>query len=232
MYYSLRFIFVSLLLFISIGCIFSNNVVIRETDKTDFNQGEIFRLDRLNVYCQDNEVISYWRLETTRDKKMLIQYYCISSLSVLVNSVTKYTNWNRTNDNKKNSLNFLDRHRILCSEDEAIGGFQMERSGDSIRFRYRCNKIKYDSLKSKTTDWENANFGEVQNLSVHSINGPDYKNNSQVLRGFKMLTKYVNQWCTFMCPSFQYIKFEIFYSNLTKIEYNLDNEKFNFNFLY
>lgn len=212
MYTSLRISLISLLFFISIGCIFSN-VQIRETEKVDYDKGNIFKLAELNVQCLDNEVLSYWRLLSHKGK-MHIQYFCISALSILITSETKYTSWEKTNKDKRKSLNFLDRHRVLCGVDEAIGAFQMEKSGKSIRFRYRCNKVKYASLKDRTTNWEKADFGQVQNLDVHQIHGLEYKNNLQAIRGWRMGTKYVNRWCTFMCDSYQYIRFEIFYTNL------------------
>ena len=214
MYASLRYSLVTLLLFISIGCIFSN-VQIRETKKVSNAGGNIFQMTQLNVECNDNEVLSYWRLISHSDK-IHIQYYCISGLSVLITSNIKFTKWNKTSNNKKRSVNFLDRHRVMCDSDEAIGAFQMQSSGKDIRFRYRCNKIKRASGGDIVSRWEKANLGEVQNLKVQIIAGIGYKHNLEALRGWRLRTKYVYRWCTFMCDTWQYIRFEIFYSNLAK----------------
>jgi len=229
MYTSLKTVIVTLLFFISIGCIYSN-VQIRETEKVDHDNGNIFTLAKLNVQCLDNEVLSYWRV-ISRDGKMQIQYYCISGLSVLITKETRYTVWNKTNENKRKSVNFLDRHRVLCNQDEAIGAFQMEKSESKIRFRFRCNKVKYTNVKDRVTAWEKANFGEIDKLDVHQIYGPEYKNNLQAIRGWRMRTKYVNRWCTFTCDSFQFIKFEIFYSDLANFnEHDDDLDGLNIDF--
>ena len=226
MYASLRLTLVTLLLFISIGCIASNEettVTIRETEKVSNKSGNIFQLRRLNVQCHDNEVLSYWHL-ISHAGKIHIKYYCIQGLSVIITNEIRYTPWNKTNKDQKRSVNYLDRHRVLCNEDEAIGSFQMEKSGKKIRFRYRCNKIKAGTPKTKTTKWEKAGLGEVQNLDVQTIAGDDYKQNSEVLRGWIMRTKYVNRWCNIMCDATQYIRFETIYSKLVKPEPTVEED--------
>ena len=61
---------------------------------------------------------------------MNYNFYCISVLSVLITSEYKYTSWNATIKNKNISLNFLDRHRIMCDKDEAVGALEMQKSGN------------------------------------------------------------------------------------------------------
>merc|ERR1712032_1384145 len=129
--------------------------------------------------------------------QMSIVYYCISYLSVGRVSEWKYTRWNSISNKQDKSINYLDRHDIRCDTDEAVGAFRMDVSGNNIRFRYRCNKT--------------LNTGNHQR---HYIFGTSKEATYSVIRGWKMHTKYVNQWCTFMCDSFQDIKFDIYYQSL------------------
>lgn len=112
------------------------------------------------------------------------------------------------------SVNFLDRHRLLCDNDESIGAFRMEVSGNYIRFKYRCNKTVIAARNSRTTKWERIGEGQVQNLKEHYLFGTSKGDTYNVLRGWKMSTKYVKKWCTFLCDDYQEIKFEIFYNTL------------------
>ena len=215
------FIYLLILISISITSIFSL-VEERETSKVHHDGGNIFTLADLPVKCNDNEVLTHWQL-IEKNNYISIKYNCIYHSSVSYESEEKFTDWNSVNKDIRKSLNFLDRHRLVCDHGFAIGAFRMEKSGNTIRFRYRCNKITPVSSSDRRTSWENSNFGEVQKLSIHSIYGSSLKSDNQVLRGWVMKTKYENRWCTLFCDSYHYIKFEIFYDTLaekTKMDFS------------
>jgi hypothetical protein len=212
------------MILISITCIYSN---IRElkTPSVNYDNGNILRLAELNVECYDNEVLLYWRV-VKGSGIMHIEYKCLLHPSVSFEHTYKVTNWNSINSDKRKSLNYLDRHDIDCDVDQAIGAFQMEIKSSQIRFKYRCNTIQSASLSIRNTAYENVNFGEIQNLDVHPIFGSDRKSVDQVLRGWRMRTKYQNRWCTVFCENYQFIKFEIIYYKL-KQQAKIDFKDFN-----
>lgn len=187
----------------------------------NFN-GNIFALALHPVFCESNQVLSSFRL--TRDgNSMFFRFFCVSGLAVLDEQFTRYTDWNGTNGNKEESLNYLDRHALFCPEDSALNGFQMERSGDNIRFRYTCNRVKFNSASNYTTDFARSGTGEVQGLAVHEVRAPDTRFRTQAIQGFRLGVRYVNQWCTFLCSSFQDIRFTVNYVVLRNISSdNLD----------
>ena len=189
---------------------------VRRYDSTNWqsNQGgNIKALADHNVECRDNEVLSFWNMKS-RSNKISIEYYCISFLSVETKVEWKYTSWNGISSKQDKSVNHLDRHKLLCDSDESIGAWRMEKSGNYIRFKYRCNKTVNTSNDSRTTNWERVGEGQVQNLKEHYLFATSKEDTLKVLRGWKMSTKYTKKWCTFMCDDYQDIKFEIFYNTL------------------
>merc|ERR1712151_626186 len=145
---------------------------------------------------------------------MSIEYYCISYLSVTNKYRWRYTSWNSISNKQDKSANFLDRHTIACGNDEAVSQFRMEVSGNSIRFRFRCNKIHAVSLHHRATGWERFDLGQIYMLKKHYLFGKSKTDKYNVLRGWRMHTKYTNQWCTFMCDKFQDMYFDIWYATL------------------
>lgn len=189
---------------------------IRRFDQTNWYSnwgGNIKALGQLNVECRENEVLSYWNMKSN-GSKISIEYYCISFLSVGKKAEWKYTRWNGISSKQDKSVNHLDRHKLLCDSDESVGAWRMQVSGNYIRFRYRCNKTVNTNLASRTTKWERIGEGQVQNLKEHYLFATSKYDTLKVLRGWKMSTKYVKKWCTFLCDDWQEIKFEIFYNTL------------------
>lgn len=188
----------------------------RRWDQTNWQSdrgGNIKALHDHSVECRENEVLSFWNLRS-RSGKMSIEYYCISYLSVGRKAEWKYTRWNGISSKQTKSVNHLDRHDLRCDSDESLGAFRMELSGNYIRFRYRCNKTVNTALKSRTTKWENAGEGQIQNLKKHYIFAEKKEDTYKVVRGWRMHTKYVKKWCTFLCDDNQHIKFDIYYNVL------------------
>jgi len=178
--------------------------------------GNIFAFTNHAVFCPSTHVLSFWQL-LRKGNYISVQYLCIKGLAVLEEQSELYTPWNSTNNNKFESLNYLDRHNVICPSDMALNGFQLERNGNSVRFRYKCNKVKYSSQNSWATDYLRSGTGEIQGLSVIQVRVADVNSNMQALTGFKMNVRYVNQWCTFLCSSFQDISFNIYYDILRNI---------------
>ena len=212
------------LIFTLIAFTFSQNTVnIYQTPWAGIYSGNIFALAYHRVYCNAGEVISSWKVERSGDY-MSFRYYCLKGLSVLDEPTEFYTGWNGTSNDKNESLNFLDRHEVRCPEDSAINGFQMEQNGNYIRFRYVCNRVKYNSMSSYTTDFVRSGTGESHGLSAQEVKAPEIRYNLQALQGFKLAVRYSTRWCTFLCSDYQDIRFTINYIVLRNITPNdLDN---------
>ena len=198
-----------------IGSALSQQVGIRVTESESYENGNLLTLMKHKVRCAENEVLSFWTVNKSNGM-IWYKYYCISGPSVTSTSEFKYTAWNKTNKDINKSLNYLDRHFMLCNEDEAIGAFEMEKSAENIRYKYRCNKVKASALAEVSTEFLRSGHGEVQGIVVHDVTSPKYVTNLQALRGWRMHTKYTSKWCTIFCDSFQDIKFDIFYSDLAQ----------------
>jgi hypothetical protein len=189
---------------------------VRRFDSTNWKSdqdGNIKALADHNVECKENEVLSFWNMKSNSGK-ISIEYYCISFLSVESKYSWKYTNWNDINFKQDKSANFLDRHRLLCENDESIGAWRMEKSGNNIRFKYRCNKTINVSNGSRVTNWERIGEGQIQNLKEHYLFAKSKEDTLNVLRGWKMSARYVSKWCTVMCDDFQEVKFDIFFNTM------------------
>ncbi len=182
----------------------------RQTGSTWNYNGNVFALGLHPVFCESNQVLSSFRL-IRENNNMFFRFFCLSGLAVLDEQFTRYTDWNSTAGNKEESLNFLDRHELMCPDDSALNGFQMERSGDNIRFRYTCNRVKMNSTGSYTTDFLRSGVGEIQGLAVHEVRALDTRFRTQAIQGFRMGVRYVNQWCTILCSSFKDIRFTVNY---------------------
>lgn len=203
------------IVFLMVFCFINsqNLLSIKQTPWASNGNGNIFYLTLHNVECDSNQVLSYWKLETS-GSLMSIRYYCIYGLSVLDEMTSHNTEWNDTNGNKQESLGFLDRHYPKCREDAALNSFQLVNSGDKVRFIYKCNKVKYNWASIAYTSYFRSGTGEVQGLSVVEVKCPNIYENLQAIQGFKMNVKYSTRWCTFLCSDFQDIQFQINYVSL------------------
>lgn len=212
-----------LLIFSLLAYITTQNVESqKQTNPTWNHKGNIFALGFHSAFCEANQVMTSFRL--IRDgNRMYLRFYCLSGLGILEEQFTRYTDWNATNNKKGESLNYLDRHHLFCTDDSSLNGFHMERNGDNIRFRYTCNRVKIKNSGSYSTDYVRSGRGEIQGLAVHEVKAPDTRYKNQAIRGFRLGVRYVNQWCTIFCPSYQDIRFTIDYFVLRNISAdNLD----------
>jgi len=182
------------------------------------DNGNIHYLDRHDVRCKENAVMSYWKMEKSGDQ-IRIRYFCLEGPAVLGDYTWRYTSCNSVNGNRKKSLNFLDRHFIYCQTGEAVGAWKMERCGDNIRFKFRCNQIKSTGSETSnngpTTD---AHKGELFEMSDNYVKSNDYYN--QALKGWKMNVSYYTYWL----QSYQKIWFTQWFINIRNLnDQNLIN---------
>lgn len=133
------------------GCVTVNDVSrssVNLTKTTPLNgkgSNSVYFLDRHNVHCFDNStVLSSFRLENHPNNQMRFHYSCASHPSISNDCSTYYTQWDDV-ANESFSLNYVDRHFLVCGKRAALKGFQMERSGSRIRFRYGCCKANIES---------------------------------------------------------------------------------------
>lgn len=133
------------------GCVAVNDVSrtsVNLTKTTPLNakgSTSVYYLDRHNVNCFDaSTVLTSFRLENHPNNQMRFHYSCASHPSISNDCSTYYTQWDDI-ANESSSLNFVDRHFMVCGKRAALKGFQMERSGSRIRFRFGCCRANTDT---------------------------------------------------------------------------------------
>lgn len=108
----------------------------KNTDWNDEGGGNTVFLDRHNVDCGVNSVISELKL-VRNGYQYQYQYQCIPSTQTL-NCRQTSTPWN--DEGGGNSI-FLDRHDLKCNSDEAISEFKLVRDGNGkYQYQYTCCK--------------------------------------------------------------------------------------------
>lgn len=181
-------------------------------DSTNWHKsdnGNINYLTYHNVECKTNEVLSYWGMSKNGDN-VRISYYCVSFLSISKKYNWKYTRWNGIASDRWKSVNHLDRHTLICDSDESMGAFNMERSGNYIRFKYRCNKTTNSYNRSKLGAWFDCDRGQMYYLYRMGVIAPMKHDGLNVLRGWGISTSYYKKWFT----SYQKLRFNIYYNTL------------------
>jgi len=81
----------------------------------------------------------------------------------------RYTNWNNSGNG---NIFYLDRHHVDCQHHLLID-FQLERSGNNIRYRYNCSHERSHNLHLYYTSWNNV--ARNQRKSVHYLDRHDVK---------------------------------------------------------
>jgi hypothetical protein len=106
------------------------------------NNGSLVFLDRHNVECENNSVLSRFKLITEKDtSKIRYDYTCRFSNNPLICRVVKTTVNER--DDAGNTV-FLDRHDVRCDDDEVLSQFKLVNLPDEVitlpPFNIRTNK--------------------------------------------------------------------------------------------
>jgi hypothetical protein len=150
--------------------------------------GDIHYLDRHYIACPGRSVISFWKVHESGGN-ITFEYRCLSGPAVLGESEWRYTSWNGVASNVRTSIDYLDRHTVICNNDEAINTFTVQRSGNHIRYAYICMKVKYSGHnQSRTTSWTDADRGEMFELRDQYVEPTNYHN--QAIYGFRLNVQY------------------------------------------
>jgi hypothetical protein len=111
---------------------------------TDFNNdgaGNTIFLDRHDIKCGSNEVLSQFKLNRNpaNGGQYRYDYKCKTNNDQQPLSCRAVTT--SANDFGKGSTIFLDRHDIKCNDDEVLNQFKLTRPTDgTINFNYTCCK--------------------------------------------------------------------------------------------
>jgi hypothetical protein len=111
----------------------------KETQPNEDGGGNMDYLDKHNVDCGTDSVISKFALNRPSGNSIKYKYTCLKSVKPLTcRDIT--TPLNLKGDNA--TIEYLDRHNLSCNTDEAIGRFQYIRgdNGTKIAYSYRCCK--------------------------------------------------------------------------------------------
>jgi len=125
-----------------------------QTPLSDAGEGSVFYLDRHNVKCGTNQALTGFQLNRpNRGNEIQYLFDCMQSNAIGTNVKTKATAFAKTQDKGK-SLNFLDRHDIVCPNGYAVQQFKLSRENSSsinIQYQYTCVEVQTTSCTSKET---------------------------------------------------------------------------------
>jgi hypothetical protein len=173
-------------------CLISSSICYsanRWTNRNDDGDQSIFFLDRHQVYCGVGEGLQFFHLYRPTGNTIAYEYQCTQSDAIEPTYYDDYTQWDSTASNEKESTQYLDRHNIQCKTDHALVGFNMERRGSQIRYRFRCSPIKAISCADFNTGPTDGFIGGNIYLDRQYIGVSD----GQILTGYKMSTGYYDR---------------------------------------
>jgi len=109
----------------------------KNTGFNDEGGGNTIYLDRHNIDCGDNSVMSQLKLNRDGAGKFKYDYTCLSSNAPLTcRDVTT-----PANDWGGGKSIFLDRHDLKCNDNEAMSQFHLTRPSDNtIQYNFKCCK--------------------------------------------------------------------------------------------
>lgn len=109
----------------------------KNTGFNDEGNGNVVYLDRHNIDCGSNSVLSQFKLNRSGQNQYRYDYSCLSSNKPLqCRSVTT-----QGNDDGGGNAVYLDRHDINCNDDETLSQFKLTRpTGNTIQYQYKCCK--------------------------------------------------------------------------------------------
>jgi len=90
-------------------------------------------LDRQHIWCPENSFLATWNANNNNGD-MQIVFDCARIANRDNTCVDKYTAYN----DKGFDIIFLDRHRLQCDTNSAMRGWEVQTSGNNIRFHYQC----------------------------------------------------------------------------------------------
>ena len=110
---------------------------IKKTDINGGGNGDTAFLDRHNIDCGNNKILSQVHLNKIQGQDAIqFDYTCKESDGPLTcrNIMTPLNSWGSGNNI------YLDRHDINCNDDEALNQFNLFKTGDQIQYKYSCCK--------------------------------------------------------------------------------------------
>jgi hypothetical protein len=115
-----------------LGSLYINN-----TGFNDEGKGNVVYLDRHNVDCGKDSILSQFNLLRNGEEKYRYNYKCKSSNKPLQCRDVTTT----INDDGNGNAVFLDRHDVVCADDEVLNQFKLVRPTDkTIQYQYKCCK--------------------------------------------------------------------------------------------
>jgi hypothetical protein len=109
----------------------------KDTGANDWGGGNSIYLDRHNMDCGSDSVLSQFRLVRPKENEIRYDYTCKKSNKPLTcrDVTTPANDWGGGN-----SI-YLDRHDVSCNENEVISKVQLTRpTGGEISYQYKCCK--------------------------------------------------------------------------------------------
>lgn len=109
----------------------------KDTGFNDEGNGNVIYLDRHNVDCGKDSVLSQFQLTRNGQGKFRYNYTCKSSKAPInCRDVTT-----PGNDDGRGNAVYLDRHDLTCADDEVMSRFQLVRpTPNTIQYQFKCCK--------------------------------------------------------------------------------------------
>ena len=116
----------------------TNLSFLRGTDPNDSGGGNTIYLDRHDISCKDNEILTGLQLLKNDEGKIGYLYACVPSNKPLQSRELS----TGMNDYGGGNSIYLDRHDIKCNDDEVLNELKLRRSddGSQLEYKYKCVK--------------------------------------------------------------------------------------------
>lgn len=117
------------------GGVLDPNLIKTATPFNDEGGGNTIYLDRHNADCGDNKVMTRVHLNRDQAGKYQIEYNCATnkqSQKLKCRNVST-----QMNDYGNGNSIYLDRHNIVCDNNEAISQLRLVRSADGLKYQYQ-----------------------------------------------------------------------------------------------
>jgi hypothetical protein len=114
----------------------------KSTGFNDVGGGSSIFLDRHQLDCGEDGAITQFQLANNDTSKYQYNYKCIKMGTPMTSRMVTTP----ANDDGGGSALFLDRHDVVCADDEVMNYFTLYRPSDNqIAYKYRCSKFAQPS---------------------------------------------------------------------------------------
>ena len=110
------------------------------------SRGDISDLHQAQALCANNQALVGFVLDQNKSKSKLgYRYDCVGlkGSAKIRTALTPYKKYNDTFANQTDVLNNIGE--IKCNEEELLQGFAVEKSGNNMRYIYRCVTPAYEA---------------------------------------------------------------------------------------